>query len=224
MTEPLVAVVDYHKGNLMSVERGLVAAGARVLVTDDPHAIARADAAVIPGVGAFDDAMTYMRATGQDDVLWDFLRDNRPILGICLGMQLFFDRGNEHAEQPKPGEEAPWTAGLSMLGGQAERLKGTAGVKVPHVGWNAADFTGTARSCPLLAGIDDGTYFYFTHSYACVPAKRENVAATTEHGERFASIVWNGGNLFGTQFHPEKSSAAGELIMRNFVSIAKGAC
>ncbi len=221
MGAPVVAVVDYHKGNLLSVERGLAAAGARVAVTDDPAVVASADAAVVPGVGAFDDAMSYMRSSGQDGALWDLLRAGRPILGICLGMQVFFDRGNESALPPVPGEERPWTPGLCMMGGEVVRLSGE-GVKVPHVGWNAVDLTGYARYCPLFAGVESGTHFYFTHSYVCVPAKEERAVATTEHGTRFASAVWNGGNLFGCQFHPEKSSDAGALIMENFVRIAQG--
>lgn len=214
-----VAVVDYHKGNLLSVERGLAAAGVRVRVTDDPAVIADAAGAVVPGVGAFDDAMAFMRASGQDGALWDLLRANVPILGICLGMQLLFDRGNEHAQAPLPGEEVPWTAGLAMMAGEVERLRGEGGVKVPHVGWNSVELTGVARSCPLFEGVEDGTYFYFTHSYACVPRDGERVVGTTEHGQRFASAVWNGGNLFGVQFHPEKSSGAGQLVLRNFARI-----
>jgi len=222
MAEPVIAVVDYHKGNLMSVERGLAAAGARVLVTDDPAAIAAASAAVVPGVGAFDDAMTYMRASGQDQAVRELVAQGKPVLGICLGMQLFFDRGNEHAQPPLPGEVPPWVDGLALMRGEASRMSCSGGVKIPHVGWNSADYTAAAARCPLFSGIDDGTYFYFTHSYACIPASDAVTVATTLHGRRFASAVWDGGCVFGTQFHPEKSSSAGELVMRNFVSIARG--
>lgn len=221
MGAPTVAVVDYHKGNLLSVERALLEAGARALVTDDPSAIAAADGAVVPGVGAFDDAMSYMRASGQDRALWGLVRTGRPVLGICLGMQVFFDRGNEHAVPPAPGEEPAWTPGLCLMAGDVARLPGE-GVKVPHVGWNTVELTGFARRCPLFEGIADGTHFYFTHSYACAPRDRERTVATTEHGTRFASAVWNGGNLFGCQFHPEKSSDAGARVVGNFVRIVQG--
>ena len=221
MGAPTVAVVDYRKGNLLSVERGLGAAGASVAVTDDPAVIAAADAAVIPGVGAFDDAMSYMRSVGQDDALRDLVRAGRPVLGICLGMQVLFDRGSERALSPVPDEGPQWTPGLGVMGGEVVRLRGE-GVKVPHVGWNAADFTDRARRCPLFDGVADGTHFYFTHSYACVPADERCIAATTEHGTRFASAVWDGGVLFGCQFHPEKSSDAGALVMGNFVRMVRG--
>lgn len=214
-----VAVVDYHKGNLLSVERGLAAAGVRVRVSDDPAVIAGAAGAVVPGVGAFDDAMAFMRASGQADVLWDLSRAGTPILGICLGMQLLFDRGNEHAQPPAPGEDVPWTPGLALMQGDVERLRGMNGVKVPHVGWNSVELTGVARSCPLFEGVEDGTFFYFTHSYVCVPRDADRVVGTTEHGQRFASAVWNGGNTFGVQFHPEKSSGAGALVLANFAGV-----
>lgn len=221
MAADYIAVVDYHKGNLLSVERGLATAGATVRVTDDPAIIARAAAAVIPGVGAFDDAMNYMRSSGQADAVLALAQAQKPLLGICLGMQLLFERGNEHAVPPAPGEVAPWVQGLGLLGGEATRLDSTA-VKVPHVGWNTADYTARGSSCPLYERIDDGTHFYFTHSYVCVPTSSACVVASTEHGGRFASSVWDGGAIFGTQFHPEKSSEAGHRLLQNFVTIALG--
>lgn len=221
MEKPVVAVVDYHKGNLLSVRRGLEAAGAVALVTDDPGAISSCDAAVVPGVGAFDDAMGFMRLSGQADAVRDLVGAGKPVLGICLGMQLLFDRGNEHAVPPRPGETPAWTPGLSVLPGEVVRLAGD-GVKVPHVGWNVADLTANGARCPLFAGMEDAAYFYFTHSYVCVPAYAEHVAATTEHAVRFASAVWDGGAVFGTQFHPEKSSEAGQRVMANFVGVVTG--
>ena len=163
-----IAVVDYHKGNLLSVERALVASGAQVLVTDDPALIEQAAAAVVPGVGAFDDAMTYMRSSGQDEAIRRLVASGRALLGICLGMQLLFDRGNEHAEPPAFGEVPEWVPGLGILRGEVRRLDGR-GVKVPHVGWNAADFTASGERCPLFDGVAGGTYFYHTHSYVCHP-------------------------------------------------------
>ena len=215
----VVAVVDYHKGNLLSVERALSAAGTTVIVTDDAAQIARAAAVVVPGVGAFDDAMTFMRASGQDDAIREVASSGRAVLGICLGMQLLFERGNEHAAPPAPGSVPAWVPGLSILPGEVSRLEGH-GVKVPHVGWNSVGLTHVGERCPLFAGIPDETYFYHTHSYACHPSDEGQVAATTEHGVRFASAVWNGGLVFGTQFHPEKSSAAGQRLVSNFVSVA----
>lgn len=216
---PFVAVVDYHKGNLMSVERGLTLAGIQARVTDDPAVIAEAAGAVVPGVGAFDDAMTFMRESGQADAVSGLVQAGVPVLGICLGMQLFFDRGNEHAQAPAPGEGASWTPGMALMHGDVERLSGAGGVKVPHVGWNSADLTAAARSCPLFEGVEDQTFFYFTHSYVCVPSDADCVMATTEHGQRFASAAWDGGNVFGVQFHPEKSSGAGQRVLRNFAAI-----
>lgn len=224
MGVPTVAVVDYHKGNLMSVERALAAAGARPVVTDDPAAIRSACAAVVPGVGAFDDAMAYMRASGQDRAVRDLVAAKRPVLGICLGMQLLFDRGNERAELPVPGEEAAWTNGLGIVRGEVTRFPNEPGLKVPHVGWNSVELTDAGLVCPLFRGIGDGTHFYYTHSYVCVPADPSVTVAATLHGRPFTGAVWDGGCVFGTQFHPEKSSSVGEALMRNFVSLAKGEC
>ena len=197
----------------------MTTAGAQVLVTDDPALIEQAAAAVVPGVGAFDDAMTYMRSSGQDEAIRRLVASGRALLGICLGMQLLFDRGNEHAEPPAFGEVPEWVPGLGILRGEVRRLEGR-GVKVPHVGWNAADFTASGERCPLFDGVADGTYFYHTHSYVCHPEDSSQVIATTEHGARFASAVWDGRLVFGTQFHPEKSSAAGQRVMSNFTSLA----
>lgn len=218
-----IAVVDYHKGNLLSVERALAAAGAKAVVSDDPACIAAAQAVVVPGVGAFDDAVSFMRSSGQDAAVREVAASGRALLGICLGMQLLFERGNEHAAPPAPGEQPAWVSGLGLMPGEVRRLEGR-GVKVPHVGWNAADLTSSGARCPLFRGVPDGTYFYHTHSYACHPADEALVTSTTEHGVRFASSVWDGSRVFGVQFHPEKSSAAGQLVMSNFVSIALGGC
>ncbi len=216
-----IAVVDYHKGNLMSVERGLLSSGAEVRVTDDPSVIAAACGAVVPGVGAFADAMEYMVSSGQADALRDLACSRRPLLGICLGMQLLFERGNEHAAAPAPGTVDPWVAGFALLPGEVRRLAGE-GVKVPHVGWNSVDYTAHAKGCPLFTGIDDGSHFYFTHSYACLPGDGDCCVATTEHGGRFASAVWDGAQTFGVQFHPEKSSETGHRLLANFVRIVQG--
>ena len=215
-----IVLVDYHKGNIRSVQRGLQAAGAQVLVSDSPEDVRRAEAVVLPGVGAYRDASDTLQELGLMGALRDACDRGVPFLGICLGMHLMFEGGEEHASASSP---AP---GLGLLPGVVGRVSPEDAegrhFKVPHVGWNAVDLTGYARYCPLFAGVESGTHFYFTHSYVCVPAKEERVVATTEHGTRFASAVWNGGNLFGCQFHPEKSSDAGARIMENFVHIAQG--
>lgn len=222
MGAPRVAVVDYRKGNLTSVERGLAAAGADAFVTQDPGAILAADAAVIPGVGAFEDAMAFLRSSGEDEAVRALVGRGAPVLGICLGMQLLFERGCERARPPEPGEPPVWTPGLGLLAGEVARLEPRGGAKVPHVGWNSAELTDVGRRCPLFADVPDGTYFYFTHSYACRPADASRVAATTDHGGRFTSAVWDGGALFGCQWHPEKSSAAGARVLESFVRMAGG--
>ncbi len=239
---PVVAVVDYHKGNLSSVERGLASVGARALVTDDPRAIAGCDAAVVPGVGAFEDAASYMRASGQAEAVLSLVSRGRPVLGICLGMQLLFERGDESsasldaARRAPAGDDGPaaprdprdprdpahvWTPGLAVMAGDVVRIPAE-GVKVPHVGWNSVELTPQAAGCPLFEGAGSGAYYYFTHSYVCVPASPRVVVGETGHGARFASAVWDGGCVFGTQFHPEKSSDAGQALLGNFVSFVKG--
>lgn len=234
---PAVAVVDYHKGNLQSMARGLARAGARVTVTDDPAAIRAADGVVLPGVGAFADAAAYMGASGQADAVLDAVRAGVPFLGVCLGMQLLFDRGTEGARGAgaadgagqdgacsAPGAPAGggWAKGLGVLRGGVTRLAEAPGAKVPHMGWNTVDLTQAGARCPLFSGVGDGEYFYFTHSFACRPDDGAVVAATTGHSERFASAVWDGAAVFGTQFHPEKSSEAGAVVLRNFVRVVAG--
>lgn len=223
----MIAVVDYHKGNLKSVERGLAAVGGEVTVTDDAETIAHADAVVLPGVGAFADASGTMRRLGQMDAVRERIAAGVPFLGICLGLHLMFEEGVEGA--PAGGEmgsggNAP---GLAVLPGVVEAIPrvDAAGraYKVPHVGWNTIvpaleppDF-----DCPLLAGIDPGEHFYFTHSYIAPPGPF--AVAQTTHSVAFPSVVCYGDVAFGVQFHPEKSSDAGAAVLRNFVELTKGA-
>lgn len=206
-----IVVVDYHKGNLMSVERGLSAAGADAFVSDDPVSIREADAVVLPGVGSFADAMAYMRESGQAEAVVESVRAGRPFLGICLGMQLLFDRGQEGASC---GE---WVEGLKILRGSCVRLP-TCGLKVPHVGWD--DVFITDRGERLFEGVSSGSHFYFTHSYIVDADDDEVVACWTDYGVRFASAVASG-LVFGCQFHPEKSSGKGREVLRNFVRIVQ---
>ena len=219
-TAPIV-VIDYHKGNLSSVRRGLVRAGwGDVVVSDDPGAIRGAAGLVLPGVGAFYDAVTFMRESGQEAAVLDAVGRGVPFLGICLGMQLLFERGDEGVPADEPG--APWAAGLGLLGGSCTRLESSR-LKVPHVGWDQLHVTGAGRACPLLAGVPEGANVYFTHSYAVgEDVDASIVAARTHYVRSFPSVVWRD-NVFGCQFHPEKSSATGLAILGNFVSIVRDA-
>lgn len=213
----MIAVVDYHKGNLKSVERGLIFAGADARITDDPAEIAAAKAIVLPGVGAFADAAASMVELGQMRLIGDRIAEGVPFLGICLGLHLLYDAGEEHASGlPTPG--------LGVLRGVVRALPKTdvrgKAFKVPHVGWNGVDHLGK-RIGPLFDGLKSGEFFYFTHSY-CAPPTPEAITTTT-HSITFPSAVQVGRACFGVQFHPEKSSEAGARLLRNFVAIAKSA-
>ena len=246
MDAPRIAVVDYHKGNLSSVVRGLVRAGAAAYATDDPDEIRSADGLVLPGVGSFYDAIAYMGESGQDRAVVDAVEDGAPFLGICLGQQLLFERGDEGVPA---GDTAPaavpssdnadwrgdglapgtvfeaagrrWVRGLGVISGSCTRLDG-ARLKVPHVGWDqihlvGADASGSA--CPLFAGVAEGANVYFTHSYAAdEDIDPTVVAARTHYTRSFASAIWKD-LVFGCQFHPEKSSAHGLQVLCNFANI-----
>lgn len=223
-----IAVVDYHKGNLKSVERGLIAVGGDAFVTDDPAAIAAADAIVLPGVGAFADAAETMCELGQMDVIRSAVERGVPFLGICLGMHLMFEEGEEGETVTGEDEDPIRPKGLAILPGVVRRLprldaEGNA-YKIPHVGWNsmevpAADGEAPAEfASPLFEGIEPGEFMYFTHSYAApdTPA----TIATTTHSCTFPCVVQCKDRAFGVQFHPEKSSDVGAQMLRNFVRIA----
>lgn len=222
-----IAVVDYHKGNLKSVERGLVAAGGDALVTDDASAIARADAVVLPGVGAFADASATMRELGQMEAVRDRIAAGAPFLGICLGMHLLFEEGTEGAPDEDDETSTHNAPGLAVLPGVVAAMPRTDAegrpYKVPHVGWNTVTppATQVGFTCPLFAGIPAGEYFYFTHSY--IAPAGPFVVAETMHSVTFPCAVQYRDTAFGVQFHPEKSSDAGAAVLRNFVSIVKGA-
>ena len=202
---PLVGICDYGVGNLRSVERALHASGAETVVSDDPDAIASCDGVVLPGVGAFAIAAHALNDTGLGEAVRQVAAAGAPVLGVCLGHQLLFERSAE-------GESGK---GLGLLSGAVTRLLPERDAKVPHMGWNTLQsVAGTSR---LLHGVSAGSYMYFVHSYAAVPA-HEDVAATTEHGHTFAAAVERG-NVMGTQFHPEKSGALGLRIYANFVAI-----
>jgi glutamine amidotransferase len=195
---PKVAVLDYGMGNLRSVAKAVDRSGGEAMMTADPAEASGADAMVVPGVGAFAACMAGLRENGLDAAIEVFAGSGRPLLGVCLGMQVLFERSEEGDAN-----------GLGILRGDVVRLPGD--VKVPHMGWNDVEWT---RTHPLANGLDGGQ-FYFVHSYACVPGEDVSVGET-EYGIRFAAAVGRG-NLFGTQFHPEKSGDAGVEIYRNLV-------
>jgi imidazole glycerol-phosphate synthase subunit HisH len=194
-----VALVDYGMGNRRSVEKALEHVGATVARTADPEEIRAADAVVVPGVGAFPEAMRRLNAAGLDEVIRERAEGGTPVLGICLGMQLLFERSVEH-------EGAP---GLGLLPGEVTALEAP---KVPHIGWNRVAMR---RASGLTRGLGDATAFYHVHSFVC-RASEEDVVGEGEYGERFASIVERD-NVAGVQFHPEKSSRDGLQLLANFV-------
>jgi glutamine amidotransferase len=205
---PAIVIVDYRMGNLRSVEKGFAAAGVQgVSITDDPAVVARARGIVLPGVGAFRDAAANLKASGMREVLLDRVAAGVPLLGICLGMQLLATVGLEDGE---------WD-GLGLVPGTCEKLPG--GVKVPHIGWNTVDFP---RPSALFDGIDEGSAFYFVHSYHLVPSDPSAVIGRTVHGVPFAAAVQSSA-VFGVQFHPEKSSETGLRLLRNFATIVEEA-
>ena len=201
----MIALIDYGAGNLTSVRKALTALGADFATPVRPEECARCSALIVPGVGNF--AATSALVGPWRDAIADTVRRGTPLLGICLGMQWLFEGS----------DEAPEVPGLGMLDGRVTRLRGNpeAGLKIPHVGWNALDFRGTAR---ILAGLEPNAHVYFTHAYAA-PVTDACVAATT-HGDTFAAVVEHD-NVFGVQFHPEKSSDAGLQIIRNFLEVTR---
>ncbi|WP_135824763.1 imidazole glycerol phosphate synthase subunit HisH [Halorussus ruber] len=204
-----VVVVDYGLGNLRSVTRGLERAGADVEISDDPEAFASADGVVLPGVGAFREGVE--NAGPYREALLDVAESGTPVFGICLGMQMLLTT-SEEAEHAGEGE----VRGLDLIPGTNVRF--AEGQKVPHMGWNELD---VKRDHPLVEGVD-GEYAYFVHSYYAVPDDENAVVATTEYTVEFPAIVANEeGNVFGTQFHPEKSGETGLRILRNFVDICR---
>jgi imidazole glycerol-phosphate synthase subunit HisH len=203
----LIAIIDYGMGNLRSVEKAFAFMGAAVEVTDEPARIAGASGVVLPGVGAFGDAMQELQVRGLVPVIEGILQEEKPFLGICLGYQLLFESS----------EESPGIEGLCALPGRVVRFPDT--VKVPHMGWNDARWE---RDHPVLGGVDAGSFFYFVHSYYVLPDNNEDTLTITDYGLDFASGSARG-NLVAFQFHPEKSSAAGLHILGNFADMC-GSC
>ncbi len=203
-----VGLIDYGMGNRRSVEKALAHVGARVSVTHDHEQLHACDGLVLPGVGAFPKAMHNLRELGLVELIQAEVEHGTPLLGVCLGMQLLFDRS----------EELGGTAGLGLIAGEVTRLD-SGGLRIPHIGWNEVRFE---RSSPLIAGLPGrGCPFYHVHSYAARPAEQDTFIGTTEYGERFATIVGSG-SVLGVQFHPEKSSLHGLRMLESFVGVCAG--
>lgn len=201
----MIAIVDYGMGNLRSVEKAFLHLGHKVVVTGDPGEVERARGIVLPGVGAFGDAVEELRERGLLPVIREALSEDRPFLGICLGYQLLFSES----------EESPGAEGLGFLPGRVVRFP--SGLKVPHMGWNDVH---PVRPHPLLLGVEKGTFFYFVHSYYVVPEREEDMLTRTEYGVTFASGAAVG-RVTAFQFHPEKSSSAGLRILDNFARLCR---
>ena len=198
----MIAIIDYDAGNLCSVENALKAIGAEAVVTRDPAVIRGADKVLLPGVGAFGDAMNKLDQFGLTDVVKEAAFSGKPFLGICLGMQLLFDES----------EETPGVRGLSVLPGRIRRIPDAPGLKIPHMGWNSLEVKQTDK---VFAGLGTEPYVYFVHSYYLEAGNPADVAACTEYGVTIHAAVQRG-NLFGCQFHPEKSGKTGIRILENF--------
>jgi imidazole glycerol-phosphate synthase subunit HisH len=206
----VIAIVDYGMGNLRSVHKALEKAGFPACVTPDPSLIGKADGLVLPGVGAFKKAKENLEHQRLVDPILKFIQSGKPFLGICLGLQLLFTESEEFGRDK----------GLGVFRGRVVRfpfslpgaLMAKDSLKVPHMGWNSVR---VQKKCPALEGIEEGTHFYFVHSYFPVPEDRDIIATTTDYGGEFVSSVAKG-NLFASQFHPEKSQSAGLRILQNF--------
>ena len=206
-TAPTVAVIDYGMGNLRSVAKAVEAAGATVRIVTRPAEIGDAAGLVLPGVGALADCVTALKAGGLDQAVAEWIKADRPFLGVCLGLQALFDF-SEEADTP----------GLGIFPGKVVRFRVPVGLKIPHMGWNTVRFTQSGSA--LTAGLKpDGEAFYFVHSYHCVPADPTLVLGECEYGGTFTAAIARG-RCFATQFHPEKSQAKGIQLYRNFVAVA----
>jgi glutamine amidotransferase len=202
----MIAIIDYGMGNLRSVEKALEKMGFPVEVTAEADRVLEAKGVILPGVGAFADAMENLEKTGMIPIIQEIVSQDKPLLGICLGLQLMFSESEENGVHP----------GLDIFRGKVRRLP--AGAKIPHMGWNQIDIR---QENPVLAGIPSGSNFYFVHSYYVDPEDQENITTTTRYNLEFASIV-SRGKVTGIQFHPEKSSKLGLAILQNFGNMVMG--
>ena len=201
----MIAIIDYGMGNLRSVQKGFEKVGHQATVTSDPAVVAAASKVVLPGVGAFEDAMAELRNRRMIEPVRAAIDSGKPFLGICLGLQLLFDVSYENGRHE----------GLGVLRGEVVRFELPSEYSVPHMGWNQL---AVRHRPPVLEGLAEGTYVYFVHSYYVVPADPAVIATETDYGGAFCSMIWRD-NLFATQFHPEKSQAEGLRILKNFAEL-----
>ena len=201
----MIAILDYDAGNIKSVEKAVQLLGQEVTITRDRREVLNADKVILPGVGAFGDAMGKIRQYGLYEVIHEVVEQGTPFLGICLGLQLLFERS----------EESPGVEGLGILKGEILRIPETPGLKIPHMGWNSLEFRNNGR---LFENLPEESYVYFVHSYYLRAADEKIVTAVTEYGTQIHASVEQG-NVFACQFHPEKSSDVGIQILKNFVAI-----
>jgi glutamine amidotransferase len=204
----MIALIDYGAGNLRSVEKALRYLGADTQVINRPEGLPRAAAAVLPGVGAFDDCITALQRQELFQATREYVRSGRPFLGICVGYQALFEKSEEFNS---------CAAGLGILSGKVVKFASNNGLKIPQIGWNQLEIV--RPDCPLLRGIASGSHAYFVHSYYPEPADGSIVAVRTTYGTSFASAIWRD-HLFATQFHPEKSQKVGLQLLKNFVDLA----
>ena len=201
----MIAVIDYDAGNIKSVEKALQMLGEEVIITRDREVLLKADKVILPGVGAFGDAMSRLNEYGLVEIIKEIVSRGTPFLGICLGLQLLFDSS----------EEAPGIEGLGLLPGKIVRFDDNAGLKIPQIGWNALSFP---RECKLFSGIDEGSFVYFVHSYYLKADEENDVVATAEYANHIHAAVARD-NIYACQFHPEKSSSVGLKILKNFIEL-----
>ncbi|MDD6381841.1 imidazole glycerol phosphate synthase subunit HisH [Mitsuokella jalaludinii] len=201
----MIAVIDYGVGNLFSVEKALAVLGADVRVTSEEDVIRQADKIVLPGVGAFGDCMKNLEESGLIPVLMESVTAGKPLLGICVGLQILFDGS----------EESPGVRGLGLIPGMVKKIQAP-GLKVPHMGWNSLAIREPRQQLDLFAGLAEKPYVYFVHSYHAVPEDPSVITSVTEYGEQLTASVAKG-NIQATQFHPEKSGDVGLHILKNFI-------
>lgn len=200
----MIAIIDYGVGNLFSVEKAIIASGGRAVVTSDAKEIKSADKLVLPGVGAFGDCMKNLVNTGLVDIIKEEISNRKPMLGICVGLQLLFEES----------EESPGVAGLSVLKGRVKKID-SKGLKLPHIGWNSLNIADVKSDIDIFKDLGENSYVYFVHSFYA-EASESIISATTEYGEEITAAVAKE-NIVATQFHPEKSGDVGLKILKNFV-------